>query len=239
MAAVLALGRDAVASHRSAAWLWGVSSKRPSTIDVTVARRVSSRDSFRVHYAPLSCDDRAWRVGIPVATLSRTLLDLATSSRPETLERALEVSERLGLLDLRAVEGVLVRSVGHPGAGRLRRALAACRPPRITRSELERRFLRILREAGLPMPATNVFIEGYELDAFWPGERFAVELDGYEFHRTRAAFERDRRRQEDLKVAGVEMIRVTARRLDEEPSELAARIALLLGRRRAGPHRSG
>jgi very-short-patch-repair endonuclease len=89
------------------------------------------------------------------------------------------------------------------------------------------------------MPATNVFIEGYELDAFWPGERFAVELDGYEFHRTRAAFERDRRRQEDLKVAGVEMIRVTARRLDEEPSELAARIALLLGRRRAGPHRSG
>ena len=77
-----------------------------------------------------------------------------------------------------------------------------------------------------------MFVEGYELDVFWPRERFAVELDSYEFHRTRAAFERDRLRQEDLKLAGIEMIRVTSRRIDLQPAELARRIGLLLEQRR-------
>ena len=78
----------------------------------------------------------------------------------------------------------------------------------------------------------NHVVEGHEVDAYWPEERFAVELHGYRFHRSRAAFERDRLRQEELKLAGVEMIRVTARRIADEPREVIGRIAALLKQRR-------
>ena len=69
----------------------------------------------------------------------------------------------------------------------------------------------------------NRNVLGYELDAYWEPERFAVELDVYETHGSHAAFERDRLRQEDLKLKGVEMIRVTGPRLDREPEAVAGR----------------
>jgi very-short-patch-repair endonuclease len=78
----------------------------------------------------------------------------------------------------------------------------------------------------------NTFIAGFEVDAFWAKERFAVEVDGWEWHRSRSAFERDPIRQEQLKLAGIDSIRVTARRLEREPEAVAARIAALLARRR-------
>jgi very-short-patch-repair endonuclease len=78
----------------------------------------------------------------------------------------------------------------------------------------------------------NLNLEGYELDAYWQPERFVVELDVYETHGSRESFERDRLRQEDLKLRGIEMIRVTGRRLDHEPGEVVARVAALLERRR-------
>ena len=87
-----------------------------------------------------------------------------------------------------------------------------------TRSGLERRFLALVRRAGLPRPSMNLFVEGYELDAYWPDERFAVELDTYDYHGTPAAFEADRVRQEDLKLAGIEMVRITGTRMDREPT---------------------
>jgi very-short-patch-repair endonuclease len=68
------------------------------------------------------------------------------------------------------------------------------------------------------MPSANVFVAGFELDMYWEWERFAVELDGYEFHSGRSSFERDRRRQKDLKLAGIEMVRITARRVRAEPT---------------------
>ena len=71
----------------------------------------------------------------------------------------------------------------------------------------------------------NFNVAGYELDAYWEAERFAVELDVFETHGTRAAFERDRLRQEDLKLIGVEMIRVTGPRLDREPEAVIERVA--------------
>jgi very-short-patch-repair endonuclease len=111
--------------------------------------------------------------------------------------------------------------------------LAAYREPAFTRSELERRFLELVRQAGLPRPSVNFFIAGYEIDMYWPPERFGVELDGFEFHRTRAAFERDRRRQEDLKMAGIEIVRLTFRRIEREPGQVAQRLCVLLARRRA------
>lgn len=146
----------------------------------------------------------------------------------------LERTEELSLFDLRRVEVLLSRTVGHPGHGRLRRAIELYREPAFTRSGLERRFLDLVDGAGLPRPVTAFNVAGHELDVYWPQERFAVELDVFETHGTRAAFERDRLRQEDLKLAGVEMIRVTGRRLEREPRQVLGRLARLLEQRRRG-----
>jgi very-short-patch-repair endonuclease len=149
------------------------------------------------------------------------------------LERVLERSEELRLFDLAAVDELLARVPHHPGARRLRGALDLYRDdPTFTRSGLERRFLALVQAAGLPRPSTNVNVGGFELDVYWEAECFAVELDVYETHGTHAAFERDRLRQEDLKLAGVEMTRITGRRLDREPSRVIERLGLLLARRR-------
>ncbi len=101
----------------------------------------------------------------------------------------------------------------------------------MSRAHTERAFLAVVKRAGLPRPAINLFIAGHEVDAYWESERFAVELDGYETHRTRAAFERDPLRIEDLKLAGIDAIRITARRLEREPDQVAKRLKTLLERR--------
>ncbi|HET9678254.1 MAG TPA: hypothetical protein VFP21_12210 [Solirubrobacterales bacterium] len=142
-----------------------------------------------------------------------------------------ERSEDLELFDLRAVEGLLDRTVGHQGHGRLRKAIVLYKPSSFTRSGLEKRFLELVVEAGLPQPRTNFVVHGFELDCYWPEFRFAVELDVFETHGTRAAFERDRKRQEDLLLAGIGMTRVTGPRLEREPDEVIARVGRLLRQR--------
>lgn len=107
----------------------------------------------------------------------RTLLDLAATVRFEWLEKMVERSEDLELFDLRAVEGLLERAVGHQGHGRLRRAIALYRPSSFTRSSLEKRFLELCLEARLQQPRTNFVVHGFELDCYWPEHHFAVELD--------------------------------------------------------------
>ena len=233
LAAVLACGKRALLSHRSAAWLWGLGPTRASPIEVSVPHRGRRRTSIRIHHAPALCDeDGALREAIPVTSVARTLLDLAGTVPAHRLERAIERAEQLSLFDLHAVDAVLARATKHAGAGRLRRGLDLYREPPFTRSQLERRFLNLVHEAGLPIPAANIFIAGYELDMYWEREKFAVELDGYEHHRTRAAFERDRAREEELSLAGIETIHLTARRLDQEPGVVMRRLAALLRKRR-------
>jgi hypothetical protein len=139
-----------------------------------------------------------------------------------------ERSEDLELFDLRQVEEVLERTAGHQGHARLRRAIALYKPSSFTRSSLERWFLELCPEAELPQPRTNYVFHGFELDCYWPQHRFAVELDVFETHGTRAAFERDRKRQEDLLLVGIGMTRVTGPRLEREPGAVIRRVALLL-----------
>lgn len=231
LAAVLACA-PALASHTSAAWLWGVLRNRPGAFHVTTKTRRHPKPYVQLHHGRLMDEDRAVRDGIPVTSLARTLLDLAAMLPARRLRRAIERSEELRLFDLGPVDSLLARAGGHPGAGRLRRALALYRPSPFTRSGLERRFLELVCEAGLPTPSTSFNELGYELDVYWQAERFAVELDIYETHGSREAFESDRLRQENLKLGGIEMIRVTGPRLDGEPDEVIERVAVLLKRRR-------
>lgn len=179
----------------------------------------------------LAIKDRSEFEGIPVTAVPRTLLDFAAVN-PHFLGGAVEGAERLGLLDLIEVDVLLKRSRGFRGVARLRNALEIYRDPAFTRSRLERRFLALVKRAGLPRPSMNYFVEGYELDAYWPKERFAVELDTYDHHGGRVAFEEDRRRQENLKLSGIEMTRVTGARIDREPEGVVSRLRRLLAQRR-------
>lgn len=232
LAAVLACGPDALLSHVSAAWVWGLTKISPLPASVSTPLYRKRRPPLRLHEArSLVPEDRALQDGIPVTTLARTLLDLAAVVRFDWLEKMLERAEDLGLFDLRAIEDLLTRTVGHHGHGRLRQAIALYKPTSFTRSSLERRFLELCLEAGLPQPRSNYVIEGFELDCYWPECRFAVELDVFETHGTRAAFERDRKRQEDLLLAGIGVTRVTGPRLESEPDEVIRRVARLLAQR--------
>jgi hypothetical protein len=232
MAAVLANG-PAVASHTAAAWLWDISRFRPDRFHLTVPTKRRQKREFAVHFAALQPEDLHVLNEIPVTALARTKLDLAATSRPWQLERAFERSEELQLLDLAALDGVLVRYPLHPGAGSLRGMLSIFRPdPAVTRSNLEKRFLALVRKWGFPVPATNYVVAGMELDAYWEAERFAVELDVFGTHGTHVAFERDRVRGEELLALGIEMIRITGPRLEREPQEVMRRLGEHLARRR-------
>lgn len=232
-AAVLAGGRGALLSHGSAAWLWGLQARLILPVELVVRGRGHRRDGIRLHFAPaLASADEASHEGLPTTGVVRTLLDIASTESRRKLERALDRANRLGLLEVEAIDSCMARTAGHSGCGRLRKALRLHREPRFTRSALERRFLMLVRKVGLPLPAANVVVAGFELDMYWEAEAFAVELDGYEHHRGRAAFERDHRRQEDLKLAGIEMVRFTARRVFDRPDEVMRRLSLLLDNRR-------
>jgi hypothetical protein len=205
----------------------------PVQVTTPVPRGI--RPQIVIHHSrTLTAEDRGFERGVPVTAFPRTLLDVAAAARPDSLGRILERGEELEIFDLRQVDSLLARSVGHPGHGRLRCALELYREPVFTRSGLERRFLALVEDAGLSRPSTGFNVVGYELDVYWPQERFAVELEVFETHGTRSAFERDRLRQEDLKLAGVEMIRVTGKRLEREPARVVERVSRLLEQRRGG-----
>jgi very-short-patch-repair endonuclease len=232
LAAVLAAGKGAVLSHRSAAWLWGLTRRWQNVVEVTAVSPRRHRDALRLHSASrLRADDRDSYEGVPVTAVPRTMLDFAAVD-PNYLRLALDNAQRLGILDLVAMDELLGRCKGFRGVGRLRSALVVFRSGVFTRSGLERRFLSLVRASGLPEPKTNLFIEGYELDAFWPAERFAVELDTYRYHGGHISFEADRIRQEDLKLAGIEMVRITDARLSREPEVVMRRLAQHLTNRR-------
>jgi very-short-patch-repair endonuclease len=95
----------------------------------------------------------------------------------------------------------------------------------MTRSEAEERVLALIRAARLPEPVVNARLAGYEIDFFWPSERFALEVDGFRFHSARGAFERDRRKDNDLRRAKVTTMRTTWWQVAEESYALIADIA--------------
>ncbi|HEY5334111.1 MAG TPA: DUF559 domain-containing protein [Solirubrobacterales bacterium] len=233
MAAVLFRGSGALLSYQSAVWLWGLERKLEVPVHVSVRWRGHGQDAIGLHHCPaLRDEDVAESELLPVTALPRTLLDYASEAKQYRLERAIDRADRLGLLDLAAVDLITDEVRGHSGRGPLRRAMVIYREKGFTRSGGEKRMLAALADVGVRRPSVNNFIEGYELDFFWEQERFAVELDSWEHHRGRKSFEEDRKRQEELAMAGIETIRITGTRLRREPRGVAMRIAAHLERRR-------
>jgi hypothetical protein len=234
LAAVLAVGPGALLSYHSAGWLWGLWPGSPKSIHVTavVPRHHPTPKGIVRHRARNLIEaDRALVEGIPVTSVARTTLDLAWKLRGALLARAIAQAEDLGLFDLDDLHAVIERNRGHHGSRPLRHTLAIYERPAYTRSEFERRFVAHLVASGLPRPATGWNEIGFELDLYWPERRFAVELDAFETHRGRRAFESDHDRDLALAFAGIETIRISEGQFRREPEAIAAKVAALLARR--------
>jgi very-short-patch-repair endonuclease len=160
--------------------------------------------------------------------VARTLFDLAEFVNLRHLESAWEEADRLNLLQLGAIEQVCERGYGRRALKPIRRLLAEARADEITRSPLEDVFAAFCRKHRLPTPSFNTTVLGYEVDALWPAQRLAAELDSWEFHRHRAAFERDRARDTALQAAGYRTIRITDRRIANDPATLLKQLRALL-----------
>jgi uncharacterized protein DUF559 len=232
MAAVLFRGRGALISYQSAAWLWGFEKKLEIPVRVSVRWRGHAQDAIGLHHCPaLRDEDIAETERLPVTGVARTLLDYASEAKTYRLQRAIDQADRLELLDLAAIDLITEEVRGHRGRTPLLKAMSIYREKGVTRSGGEKRMLAALADVGVRLPAVNNFVEGYELDFFWDQERFGVELDSWEHHRGRRSFEEDRKRQEELAMAGIETIRITGTRLRREPRGVAMRIAAHLARR--------
>jgi predicted transcriptional regulator of viral defense system len=242
LAAVLACGPGATLSHRPAASLLGLRADYSTRIDVTVPNRSRRQHAgLRIHRSTtLSPADVTTVEGIPCTTVARTLLDLAEVVRQRDLERTFDQAEVEGVLNLRKLADVLERNPGRHGAAVLRRVLDEHYiGETLTWSELEERFLALSRGLGLTRPRTNLLIDpgdgepAMRVDFAWPAQRIAVEVDGFRTHSTRQAFERDRRRDQRLTVAGWRPLRTTSRQIVGRPTELERALRALVTSRRA------
>jgi hypothetical protein len=213
LAAVLACGPGAVLSHRSAASHWGLLATDQVGIDVTAPRSRQGVPGIRLHTSrSLDAQDTTRYEEIPITTLRRTLLDLAATARDDQLERALAQAMYLQLCDHRAITDVIARSNGHRGTKVLEQATK--QEPKLTKGAWEIRMLRLVRSAHLPEPICNRPLHAPDHgeckpDFYWPAHNLIVETDGWEAHRTLAAFRSDRAKDAALTAAGYKVLRFT------------------------------
>jgi very-short-patch-repair endonuclease len=203
MAAALACGDKAVVSHRSAAALWNMLSSSSAPIEVTFAgyggRR--RRTGIVIHRTATLTSGATTRCArIPVTNPARTLMDLramlSTTQLQKATRRALDL--RLDVTEALSPE------------------------PDLTRSELERMFLRFVRDHSLPSPEVNARVGPFEVDFLWPDVMLIVETDGYRHHAHRSAFEADRARDAQLQALGYRVLRFTYRQIKHESQRVVA-----------------
>lgn len=230
MAAVLARGPDTVLSHASAAALWRIKDSSKGRPDVTVPPGAKGRDGIDVHRSALPPDEVTLHEGIPVTTVARTILDVAATSRPDQVERMLREADFLRVDDATGVDALLGRYPKRPGTRALRKARERIRDSTgRTRSEMEERFKALVLKASLPTPEVNATLELGETtiqpDFLWRDQRLIVELDGWQAHGTKAAFEADRARDRAATRAGFRVIRATWTQLPATRDDVAALLA--------------
>jgi very-short-patch-repair endonuclease len=228
MAAVLAAGRGAVLSHRSAAALWAI--RGSSTLEV-ITPRLCRRPGIRARHIVLPADEVTVEHGIPVTTPARTLFDLAAVVTAQQLTHVLNEAEIRRLASPIPLDALIARHPRRKGTQALRRALETQRQTgeTVIRSDFETAFLEFAERHGLPRPKMNHPLGPYEPDALWPEHRVVVELDSYGIHTTRQAFEQDRARDRALTLAGYRVVGITWRQLTTDADALARQLSQLPG----------
>lgn len=226
-AATLAVGSEAVLSHRSASHLWGLLPRMAIVPEVTVPHGWRGRAGICIRRSAVPLDEADRLDGIPVTTVPRTVLDLAAVVPKRRLERALNEVEVQGLTDRLSIPDLLERYPRRRGSAVLRSLLGEGAAARgVTRNDFEERFAALVDSHDLPRPRFNadLAIGGrfFEVDCLWANERLIVELDGGAVHGTARAFESDRERDRLLLVEGWRVMRVTWRQLCDQGAAIAS-----------------
>jgi hypothetical protein len=224
LAAVLAGGEGAQLSGKAAAYLFALvkGSAPPPEVTTSTERDIGG---VRTRRSRSPKAGTAYR-GIPVTTVAQTLVDLARDLPLGALARAChEAGVRYGTTPAQ-VESVLRGQPSIKGAAKLRTILHGDAP--VTLSELERRFIRLLRKHGLPLPQTNRPAGTKRVDCRWPEHHLTVELDSYRFHNSRHAWEQDRRREREAHARGDDFRRYTYGDVTEDPRLMLAELRTVL-----------
>jgi hypothetical protein len=232
IAAVLACGDGALLCGRAAGHLHRLlkgAAPKPEVMTLT-ERRVQG---VRTHRARANGSNNGSMVrGIPVTTVPRTLVDLAAVLSIDALARACHEAGVLHRVTPRQIEAILARRPNAPGAAQLRAVRAG--DVHVTLSHLERAFLKLLREASLPLPFTNRVASGRRVDCRWPEYRLTVELDSFRFHNSRYSWEQDRLRRREAKARGDEFERYSYGDVLEDPEYVLTDLRSLLAHNRPG-----
>jgi very-short-patch-repair endonuclease len=184
----------------------------------------------RVHRrAGLRDVDLTRQDGIPITRPIRTIVDMAAQLDPDGIERMVNEADRLDRVDPETLRNALGSYCGQRGVARLRAVLDR-HTFRLTRSGLERRFLRIVERAAMPVPETRQWVNGFEVDFYWPDLGLVVETDGGRYHRTPARQTRDRQRDQSHTVAGLTQLRFTEAQIKFEPTRVTETLREVAGR---------
>lgn len=218
LATVRFCGPGAALSHGSAAALWAIGIERTGLIEVSVSYARRPRHSeIRAHRrTSFSAELVVVHRGVPVTSPALTIIDMAPRLSTRGLEAAISEADALGLVNPEALREVAVTWTRVPGAARVRETLDR-RTFRLTRSELERRFLPLAAELGMPVPETRVRVNGYEVDFFWHDHGLVVETDGLTYHRTPAQQAKDSVRDHAHVAAGLIPLRFTHAQVRYDP----------------------
>jgi very-short-patch-repair endonuclease len=218
MAAALAAGNGAVISHFSAAALWRIGSEKPRTIELSLPSPFQHhRPGLRIYRRPsLQPRDTSAEYDIPVTTPVQTLIDLVPRLDRAGIERMINEADKYNLTNPPQLRRALEARPGEPGVAALRHVLDR-RTFRLTKEELERRFLPLARKAGLPVPLTGQVVNEFEVDFYWPDLGLVVETDGLRYHRTPAEQARDRLRDQAHTAGGLTQLRFTHEQVRYEP----------------------
>jgi very-short-patch-repair endonuclease len=231
-AALLAVGKGAFLSHETAAAIWGLLPTLPRTVEVSVVGRYrASSDGIKVHRIR-QIDRRELRrhKGLWVSSPARAVLEIAATASANELTNAIDAGLSGRRFTPRELDDVLKRNRPCRGAARLAAIVGDPTSRAVSRSKREKALLRLIRDAGLPMPETNVPFGRFELDFFWRREGLVVEIDGETFHRGPGAVRRDREKDLAVKAARLEMRRFTGDHVLKRPWMVLATIAGELAR---------
>jgi very-short-patch-repair endonuclease len=224
--AVFACGAGARLCGRAAAHLLKLVRGKPPPPEVLCPTQRSVDGVKTVRTREIDPRDGMIYDRIPVTTVARTLVDLAAALNQEQLARACHEAGVRYRTTPAQVWAVLARRPNSRGAAKLRRVMGG--DVRVTLSNLERRFLDLLREHGLPLPQTNRPAGTKRVDCRWPEHRLTVELDSYRYHSSRHAWEQDRRREREAHARGDDIRRFTHDDVFEHPEQMLRELRHLL-----------
>ncbi|MEY2398982.1 MAG: hypothetical protein QOJ00_2156 [Actinomycetota bacterium] len=212
----LAVGPGAIASHRSAAWLWGLTpyAQRPE-FSLPRERFTRVKDVRTHRLDDLDLGEAVDRLRLPTTPVPRTLIDLGSvfdhGNVRLALDRAIGLKHTNPMQVLRELQ--LLAEHGRSGVGKMRAILdeagvTGSHPP----SALEAKTRPLFRQAGLRDPDCEL-VAGpngeYRLDFPFPEAMFTVEVDGWQYHSSFDAFHGDRTRQNALTIEGYAFLRYT------------------------------